>query len=147
MTDWSKFIIAGFTNEKEKLAADKELDKYGPTLQAKENELEVTWYTKDRLRYYTVVCRCGNNRMLYHENGVRCHICGRFHSHDNFNKHRLQAQKLAKQNDGETKVKPKPMYETVGIQRSRSRTSKSNTVFGRDGLTGMGASTGKPNAS
>ena len=123
--DWDKFILAGFGhNAQEKLAAENELQKYGPDYKPKDDELEVMWYTKDGLKYFTVVCRCGNNRMTVHEGGVRCQVCGRYHSHDNYNKKRLHARKLSKFNDGKILIKPQP-YDNAKALGPQHRTVRS----------------------
>lgn len=111
---WLDFIKKGFGSNNEYTLAVKDLNKYGAAKIAKDDELEIKWYTKDKLKYYTVVCRCGNNRMLYHESGIRCHICGRFHSHENFNKMSQKARSSAKMNDGTIQQIPQPY---VGVQR------------------------------
>lgn len=140
--DWDKFILAGFGHkEQEKLAAENELQKYGPDYKPKDDELEVMWYTKDGLKYFTVVCRCGNNRMTMHEGGVRCQICGRFHSHENFNKKRMQARKISKFNDGKMLKKPQPYAKTMGLQHSVTRSGARRSMLSRDGNKRLGAST------
>jgi len=120
MIDWSKFIKAGFENESELLNANKDLNKNKAVKIAKDDELEVKWYSKDKVKYYTVVCRCGNNRLLYHDNGVRCHVCGRFHSHDNFSKKSHEAKNGAKFNDGKIAKIPQPMaVQRIELQKRR----------------------------
>jgi hypothetical protein len=123
MIDWHKFIKAGFSNESEVNNALKERQAYKPETEAKEGNLEIKWYKKNELRYYTVVCRCGNNRMLYHENGIRCHICGRFHKHEYFNLISQKAKKASRNEGGKIEQIPQPMkrqYE-LSIQNRNIR--------------------------
>jgi len=93
--NWEKFIRDGFGSENEKKDAEKYLKTYQPTIITKDDDLHLKWYMKEQMKYFTVVCACGNNRMLYHENGIRCHICGRFHSHENFLRMKNKARKEA----------------------------------------------------
>ena len=55
-----------------------------------DNDLHVYWHYKDwggkKIKTYTVVCKCGNNKLLVHENGIRCIECQHFHTHDSFKK-------------------------------------------------------------
>jgi len=141
MINWEKFIQAGFEKSEEKVKSDLELLKYGPENIVKENSLEIRWYEKDGLKYFTVVCRCGNNRMLYHENGIRCHMCGRFHSHDSFNKKRLEARKKAKNYDGRIEQLPQPMvYDKNRLSSIASEKRRFFASLAQDGGTGVGSS-------
>lgn len=109
MIDWAKFIQAGFSSVNEKDNAYKERKAYKPELEPKDGNLDIKWYKKNGLRYYTVVCRCGNNRMLYHENGIRCHICGRFHKHEYFNLMSQKARQESRSVGGKIEQIPQPM--------------------------------------
>lgn len=105
---WESFISAGFLKSADENYAQKFLEKNTPTNDAKENELDIFYRYQDGIKYFTVCCLCGNSRMILHENGVRCHSCGRFHSHDNYNRMKLKVSKLARWGDGRKEVKPQP---------------------------------------
>jgi len=108
--DWDRFVKAGFEKTSEVGRAKQEL-KQGPELTPKDDNLFIRWEMRQGIKHYVVVCRCGNSRMLMHENGIRCHICGRFHSHKTFEKMKLEVKKLAKFEGAKILKNPQPFIE------------------------------------
>ena len=120
--DWLTFIKRGFRNEKDHQYAERYFQKNTPNNIAKEDSLDVFYRYRNKIKEFTVCCACGNSRMVIHENGVRCHSCGLFHSHDAYNRQRLKAKKLARNQGGKIEVKPQPfIYAYTQFREARRR--------------------------
>ena len=106
--DWNKFIQAGFEKPSEVVAANKHLRNYGIEMTAKEGNLFLREMTVNGRRIIAIACRCGNSRMTVHELGIRCHLCGAFHSHTAYLSLRDKAKQMAKINNKFLNKNPQP---------------------------------------
>jgi hypothetical protein len=79
-------------------------------IKAKDNNLYVYWYKEGPVKYFTVVCECGNNRLLIVENGIRCTKCGYFHTHDSFLKAKEKVNRCKMGRDATQQI-PQPFIE------------------------------------
>lgn len=140
--DWNKFIQAGFEKPSEVIAARGHLTKYGIEEKAQEDNLFLREMTVNNRRIIAIVCRCGNARMTVHELGIRCHLCGGFHSHTSYLNLKSKAKQMAKINNKFLNKNPQPYAGTAekhtanlirlrkkyarGIKSNHSRTSHSS---------------------
>lgn len=132
--DWQQFIRNGYDRVSEVLSAQKDLTKnieYAP----KDGNLFVTARIIGGIRHYVVVCRCGNSRMLVHENGIRCHVCGRFHTHTEYQKQKIEARKQAQTTDSKILTNPQPFQVQEEIRKHYVRINQR----AKRGFTGTGA--------
>lgn len=70
----------------------------------KNDDLHIYWWNDKGIRKYVVVCSCGNKKLMVVEKGLRCHNCGKFHSHQAFLKAKEKVYK-AVVNDSQGGIK------------------------------------------
>ena len=113
MINWLKFVTDGFEKATEIQSADKFLLNYGAAIKPSENDLHIRWRKVAGIKEYVLCCTCGNARMTVHENCIRCQSCGRAHSHENFQKKRLEVKRIANFGEGRLEILPQPFINVV----------------------------------
>lgn len=130
--DWNKFIQAGFEKPSEAAAARAHLAKYGAEETAREGNLSLRDMTVQNKRIIAIVCRCGNARMTVHDLGIRCQICGAFHTHTSYLNLKQKAIQLARFNDKQMNKNPQPYLlmaqnQEAEIKRLKKKYARRNT--------------------
>lgn len=117
--DWNKFIQAGFEKPSEVTAARSHLKKYGAEVTAQEGNLFLREMTVDGKRIIAIVCRCGNARMTMHDLGIRCQMCGGFHTHTSYINLRDKAKQKAKFQDKKLNKNPQPYFDMAATHEAK----------------------------
>src|SRR3990167_6287802 len=101
----------------------------------KENNLDIGYFyrnEKDKLlkrRAYIVVCRCGNEKLMFAPGAVRCQSCGRGHDYGTLLKYKQKAEKLAKFSDGRRgRIKQWRPVPQQGVAMVDLKTGKTRSI-------------------
>lgn len=80
--------------------------KTGDKIRSSNLEIEFLYKTEEdkliKRKTYTVVCRCGNRKLMLAKDCVRCHECGAGHDYETFLKKKEECYQLALSGDGRT---------------------------------------------
>lgn len=91
----------------------------------KNDNLHVYWYAKEmfgkKVKTFTVVCSCGCNKLLVHENGIRCTDCQGFHSHMAFQEAKMKAERARMMDDGKIEQIPQPYIQKWMLQEAKKK--------------------------
>lgn len=104
-------------------------DEYINKLVPKEDDLHLYWYKEKGQKFYTIVCSCGNNKLLVAKNGLRCQHCANFHSHKTFLTLKQQIKKIVENpNNADTAAieqLPQPfLYKMSSIKKQLNAHTK-----------------------
>src|SRR3990167_1029624 len=105
----------------------------------KSNNLEIEFFYKTemdkaaRRKTFTVVCRCGNRKLMLARACVRCHECGRGHDYMTFLKKKEECYRSAFAEDGRTgRIKQwTPEKTDTNIYQLNAQTGEIKIVDGK----------------
>lgn len=121
MNIWDTFIAKGFEKPTEVASADKFLRTYKPTNEFAKDDLHIRWRKNNGIKEFVLCCTCGNSRMTVHEQGIRCQMCGRFHSHEDFLKKKKELESKARIDDGVKEIIPQPYQKALNFYNTYVR--------------------------